>query len=98
MSWTVAHGRCLAASLVLVPAGCDSLTGNKSSKIELTSSAPTANVSQGASSAVTLFIARTNFKNTVTLSVEGAPAYLTASISPSTLANGVNSATLTVTA
>lgn len=98
MSRRVAYRSLVVTPMVLALAGCDVLSPKKTPAMELKSSAPGVTVGQSGSAAVTLSVARTNFSNTVTLAVDGAPAGVVATISPAVLDNTVNSAQLNITA
>ena len=84
---------CAAAAI-----GCDAITGGKDPKITLRASATSATVGQGTSSTISIFVDRTKFDKTVNLTVEGAPAGVTAIITPANIDNGVPSSTLLITA
>ena len=79
-------------------AGCDAITGSKKPKVEVTPSTSTASVAQGANTTITLAIKRTKFDKPVAITVEGAPQGITALVTPSSVQNGTNSASLQISA
>ena len=79
-------------------AGCDNSTGNKEPSVTITTSGTTATVGQGLSTTLSVFVARTNFDKTVNLTVEGAPAGITAIVTPGNVDNATPSSTLLISA
>jgi len=82
----------------LVSLGCENSAGNKEPKVTLTTSAPSASVGQGQSTTLSVFVAREHFDKTVTLTVEGAPAGLTAIATPGSVEAATPSSTLLISA
>jgi hypothetical protein len=77
---------------------CSSATDNKTPTITLTTSGGAVNVGQGTSTTVSVFVARSRFDKPVTLTVEGAPAGVTAIVTPGTIESGIPSAALLISA
>jgi len=99
MRWTVARRNLWSVAFAgILAANCSSSTENKTPKIELSVTGPAATVAQSGNATIPVFVARSNFTGTVTLTVEGAPAGITALVSPGLLDNGVPSASLLISA
>jgi hypothetical protein len=96
MRGLVARSRWLAVASAILLSGCDSIFGSDAS-ITLTPSSTSANVGQGASTAITLTLNRSNFKKDITITVDK-PTGITASVSPTVVPNGLPTAILTISA
>ena len=99
-----AAGRSAAPLIVgIVLAACSSAASSTTQppptpSIDLSLSPATVSVSQGQSGTATATVNRTNFTGSVTLAAEGLPTGVTASFNPPSLANGVGSSVVTLTA
>ncbi|HKW09622.1 MAG TPA: hypothetical protein VJO33_04535, partial [Gemmatimonadaceae bacterium] len=101
----LAAGRGAAALIVgIVLAACSSSGSNTTQpppatpSIDISLSPTAVSVSQGQSGTATATVNRTNFTGSVTLTAEGLPTGVSASFNPPSLANGVASSVLTLTA
>lgn len=77
-------------------AACGGDSGTAPGTISVVVSAPSLTVIQGASGTVTVTITRTNLDGAVTVSAEGMPAGVTATVSPSTLSGTATTASVAV--
>jgi hypothetical protein len=99
MRWTVAHRNVWAVALAgVLSTDCSSSTENKQPKVVLSVTSSAATVAQGASTTVSVFVARTNFTKTLVVTVEGAPVGITAIVTPANVDNGIPSTVLLITA
>src|SRR5437773_1586786 len=99
MQWTGARRNVWSVAVAgILTVSCSSSTENKTPRIELSVTSPTASIAQSGSTTIPVSVTRKNFTGTVTLTVEGAPAGITAIVTPSALDNGVASTTVAVSA
>ena len=98
MRWTVARRNAWAVAFAGVLSADCSSTENKQPKVVLTVTSSAATVAQGGSTTISVFVARTNFTKTVVMTVEGAPAGITAIVTPSNVENGIPSTVLLISA
>ena len=99
MQWTGARRNLWSVAFAgLLAANCSSSTENKTPRIELSVPNAAATIAQSGSASIPVSVTRKNFTGTVTLTVEGAPAGITANATPASLDNGVASSTISIAA